>query len=398
MDSIAPYIYFVELILAIVYLVGIIYLLIFRLGLSMKDKRVVFPRAGKRVEVDVIIPVYREKNETIKRCLDSLARQRGLKVNALIVAKEVGNAELQFIKSYKNRFNSLKIINQIGTPYLNRAQMIGLKHVKTEFSSILQIDSVILDNALYKLVLLAKRENADAAFGISLPEKPTTRIGKFTSIEKVFRQFLLLKGRGALGLGYYFPGNFAVLKTSSVRATITKLLRNNKFAMYDLALTVHTYASKGKLAFLDEPVSTEAERDSFKKWVFQSARWFLGTIGLLPHYMNFFMKADIKPRVGWLGVLWSWRVLPVALILGLATLILTLGRTTLFLEFYILTYAIATLVLLSIPEERKYGFWYVTLHWLFASFVKTLAIPVSVYQYLFMRFKAKELYKIRTRY
>jgi cellulose synthase/poly-beta-1,6-N-acetylglucosamine synthase-like glycosyltransferase len=390
-------IYYTEGILLFVYLIGIMYLILFRFGYGKKV--VEHTSMYKVLEIDVIIPIYREDPDMIKKCLNSLQIQKNLKINAIIIIKDPNEKQKNLINTYDKKFNSIKVVVQNGKPSQNIAYLLGMQHVSTNYVCILSSDSKILkNNCISRLLSLAYSEKADVSFGLALPEITTSHASRFTAIEKVFRQYLLVKGRGALGMGYYFPGNFAVIKSSTLRRSIKRLIKNNTMTMYDLGTMLQLYASKkGRLSFIGVPVVTEAERGSFKGWALQSSRWFIGTFGLYSYYKNFFTSAENKLKVGWFGVIWSWRILPVALVIGLALVPLSLNGTYAFLIFYIATYMILTLILFSISEERGYGTTHLLLHWLVTSLVKSFAILIAIYEYVFIRFKREELYKLFVR-
>lgn len=331
----------------------------------------------------------------IEKCLTALARQENVVINLIVVVRFPNKVQLDLIRKLSKPFNGLKIVIQKGEASQNRAYLLALKHTAAKYVSILSVDSTILGNSLHDLVSLANLKNADVAFGIAFPETADTAAGQFTGIEKLFRQLLLIKGRGLLGFGYYFPGNFAIIRTKKLSKFIKKVVSLHTFAMYDLGLMLKLYSSgNAKLAFLDQPVVTEAERTSFSSWALQNSRWFIGTIGLYHYQIKFFLKAKIKERLGWLGVIWSWRILPVSLVLGLLFIILTGGKSQIFIALYLITYLLLTAILLSIKEIREYKFIYIIFHWFVASTIKFVAVILSIYEYIFVQYNQTDLSKL----
>ncbi len=381
--------------LAAVYAISIAYLLAFRMGYSMKGKPKREQNTSEKLSVSVIVPIYNEDTNMIRETLDTLLNQKGIKINLIAVMKHARQGQVRMIKGYAKTLNSVEVIMQRGKPSHNEAFIIGLKRVKTEYTSILCSDAKIKGNYLVRMVAALHRTGKDAAFGLLYPEIKDTRASKFTAIDKVFRQTLTLKGRAALDLGCYIPGAFAVYRTNFLNKELKPLMRNN-FVMHDVGFMLKLYAGKeNKMCFIPDVVGTELEKSSLTAWTLQYMRWMMGMAGLLPALKEIFSKARNKIKVGTFGLMMIWKVLPITLFLGLLLSIAgAFFYGPLFLEFYIIVYAILTFILFTISDVRAYGLLYCVLFWGVSQTVKAIATLASLYGFAFAKYRENKLYML----
>ncbi|HUC39112.1 MAG TPA: glycosyltransferase family 2 protein [Candidatus Acidoferrum sp.] len=384
---------FIYVALALIYIISIIFLLAFRLGYREKyHKEKEDELEGKGLEVSVIMPIYNEATEMIKGALETLKNQKGIKINLIAVIKLPREGQIPLIESYSKVLKSVKVILQKGKPSHNEAFIIGLKEVRTRYTCIMCSDAKIKGNSLVRLLGGLERTGKEAAFGNLYPEISSTLIGRFTAISKIYKQNLTLKGRNAVGFGCYIPGAFAVYRTALLRNEFKHLMANN-FIMHDLGLTLRLSAhGYDKLYFIPDVVGTELEKHTFKGWILQHARWFMGTLGLIPEYLKIFSSAKIKIRIGTFGILLIWIILPFALFSGILISIIGLVFGLKFFELYVVTYAILTCIIFTLPDARAYGALYCLLEWFFSSLATSLGILASAYGFIFAKYYENKTY------
>lgn len=383
--------------LTVIYAVGLFYMLLFRIGYGRNIKlRLRLRNSPRKPKTSVVIPIYNEQVSLIKETLDSLASQKAI-VNLIVVIKDPSNVQVKLLKSYSRVFHSLKIVVQEGKPSQNEALIEGLRHSKTKYTAILCSDIKIRDDSLRKMLISLETSGKDVVFGMLYPEAKNTYAGNFTSIGKIFKQNLTLRGRAATGLGWYIPGAFAVYKTELLRKELGRSLKNN-FVMQDYWLTLRLLANRyDKCYFLPAVVGTELEKGTFSGWLLQYMRWFIGSIGLSREYLGFFSNAKARIKAGMLGqvILWWW--FPVALFIGFFVSAISAYFNLSFFLFYALVYLVATAVLLSLPDIREYGVMNCSFYWLIKSLISSLAIVSAIYGILFEKYHTNELYKMYKR-
>ncbi|EQD40419.1 Glycosyl transferase, family 2 domain protein, partial [mine drainage metagenome] len=128
------------------------YLAIFRAGYAARKRVKGSSNVDRKLRVSVVVPIYNEDTEMIRAALDSVARQKGIIVDLIVVIKAPRPGQIEMIKGYANVLNSVNVIRQGGKPSHNQAFIIGFKHVKTEYTSILCSDATIKDNYLARMV------------------------------------------------------------------------------------------------------------------------------------------------------------------------------------------------------------------------------------------------------
>jgi len=385
----------VAILLISLYVIGTLYLIAFRIGYSMNGKKTQKKDMEHRNigKVSVVLPIYNEETRMIKGAMDSLIKQHGIMIDLIVVIKHPRKGQIVMLRSYGSHLHSLKIIMQRGKPSHNEAFIIGLREARTPYSAILCADAKILDNALPRMVDALRRTGKDVAFGLLYPEIRWNLAGRSTGIAKIARQNLLLMGRYELGLGYFIPGAFAVYRTEFLRNEFRHLLANN-FVMHDLGITLRLLVSNPDRAyFMQEVVGTELEKATLKGWLLQNMRWFMGTTALLGVYWSILSRARIKIKIGIIGMMMQWYVLPFALFAGLilAPIGVALGNIT-FAFWYIASYAVMALIYLSLPDARKYGIGTCIYNWLLESIVRSFAVFAMAFGFAFAKYRTGKLY------
>ena len=201
----------------------------------------------------------------------------------------------------------------------------------------------------------------------------------------------MLKGRAAMGMGPYIPGAFATYRTEFLRNEFIHL-QQNTFVSYDLGLTLRMLANKEPFYYIPGEVGTEFERSSFRGWLLQHARWFSGSLGLVRAYAALFRTAGMHIRLGVVGDVWMWRIMPAAMILGLLVSVAELFYGWQFVCLYVGVYVALTAIILTLPGARKFGIGYCMAYWCCSSLIKSLAVPVAVYAWLYARYRRDKLY------
>ena len=386
---------FLSILLIAVYVISILYLLAFRVGYSMGSPNPIKKRGIlRRFRVSVIVPIYNEDTDMIKGALDTLLNQNGIEIDLIVVIKNAKSGQIQMIKSYGKVFHKVKVIVQKGKASQNEAYLAGLEEVKTEYTCILASDAKIKGDNLVRMLVRLEKTGKNAAFGLLYPEIKDTRAGRFAAIAKIFRQDLTLRGRAALGLGSYIPGAFAVYRTKFLRAELKPLMKND-FVMHDLGLTMTLYANNvDKLYFISEEVGTELERSTFSSWMLQYTRWFMGSFGLISVGSKVFSDATKGIKIGTLGLIVIWNILPLAMSTGFVLSIVGLFLGSQFFVAYIAVYLTLTLILLTLPDARAYGTHYCVLYWLLASFIQSFGFIGSVYGFAFAKYQENKTYML----
>lgn len=385
----------VAIILIVLYAIGMAYLALFRIGYAMKHKAendTDIP-SGTRERVSVVLPIYNEKTSMIRGTIDTLRKQHGILIDLIIVIKHPLEGQMDMLKSYGKYFYSLKIIEQKGKPSHNEAFIIGLRHANAAYSAILCADAKIKDNSLSQMVIALKRTKKDVAFGSLYPEVKNTNAGRSTGIAKIVRQDLTLFGRYSLGLGYFIPGAFAVYKTRFLKGEFRYLMANN-FVMHDLGITLRLSKSDPSRAyFMNKVVGTELEKATMKGWLMQNTRWFMGTTALLGMYGKILANAKLRIRLGVIGTIIIWDILPFALFAGLLLSIIgiAIGFFT-FAYAYIVSYAILTTFVFSLHDARTYGLGTCLYNWILVSIMKSIAAFAIIYGFIFARYNQSKLY------
>lgn len=386
----------IEYILLCMYIITVSYLITFRIGLRKKNpitkiNKFDNKRSSSEKEIYIVLPIYHERDSIITSCMESICRQEGIKINIIVVIREPEESQLSLIKHYAKRVKSLRIIRQKKGQSEVSAYKEALYFVKTEYVCMLNIDAIIFKGSLRELFFGILNEKSDVGFGLRFP-KTTTNFGKFAALDKIFRQLLLQKGRGAIGMGYYIPGSFYIIKKRIL------LEGMNDGYTYDFGLALRLYAKKDtKFTIIPEPLSTELEKSSFKSWCLQYSRWTLGEIGLGSIYIRFFKEAKTKVKVGFAGVLWLWYAMPLSTFLGFWIALLTHNIYKPFIFIYLIYYLFMVLILISLPETRKYGKIYIFSHWLLSSLVKSIGMFLSIYAYIIKKYRSKDTYRIYAR-
>jgi cellulose synthase/poly-beta-1,6-N-acetylglucosamine synthase-like glycosyltransferase len=380
-----------------VYVVGLFYMLLFRWGY---ERKIPAPPTAKKLlgklRTSVIVPIYNEEVSLIKDTLDSLANQKVI-TDLIVVVKDPRKDQLKLLKAYSRAFHSLKIVTQTGKPSQNEAFIEGLKYSKTKYTTILCSDTKIRDGYLGKMLAILEGSGKNAAFGLLYPEAKATLTGRFASMNKIFKQDLTLKGRAAMGLGWYIPGAFAVYRTALLKKEFGRFLKN-RFVMQDYGLTLRLLASNyGTCYFIPEVVGTELEKSTFSGWLLQNMRWFIGNLGLKKEYYDLFAGATGRIKTGSVGLVILWWWFPVALFVGFAWAAVGVYFGLDFLVPLAAAYLAATIVLLTLPDIRRYGVLNCIIYWLIKSAINSLAIVSSVYGILFERYQTNKLYKMYKR-
>ena len=71
--------WFLSILLIAIYAISILYLLVFRIGYSMKNPNPIKKRGiSRKLRVSVIVPIYNENTDMIKGALDTLLNQNGV--------------------------------------------------------------------------------------------------------------------------------------------------------------------------------------------------------------------------------------------------------------------------------------------------------------------------------
>ncbi|MGA2800453.1 MAG: glycosyltransferase family 2 protein [Candidatus Micrarchaeaceae archaeon] len=349
---------------------------------------------SKRLEVSVIVPIYNEDTDMIKGALDTLLNQNGIRINLIAVIKGAKPGQIQMIKNYEKVLHKVEIIMQKGKASQNEAYLIGLGRVVTEYTCILASDAKIKDNNLVRMLTGLEKTGKNAAFGLLYPEIKDTKAGRFAAIAKIFRQTLTLKGRAILGLGSYIPGAFAVYRTKFLKAELKPLMKND-FVMHDLGLTMRLYAnSNDKLYFIPEEVGTELERSTFSSWALQYARWFMGSFGLVSAESKVFSDAKNSIKIGTLGLIVIWNILPLSMSLGFLLSIVGLFFGLQFFLAYMVAYLILTLILLTLSDARNYGIHYCVLYWLLSPFIQSFGFVASIYGFALAKYHENKTYTL----
>jgi cellulose synthase/poly-beta-1,6-N-acetylglucosamine synthase-like glycosyltransferase len=211
---------------------------------------------------------------------------------------------------------------------------------------------------------------------------------------KVFKQDITLKGRASLGLGWYIPGAFAVYRTTLLRSEFKNLLKNN-FVSQDFGLSLRLLTNKyDKCYFAPEVVATELEKSTFSGWLLQQTRWFMGYFGMCTLLSDLFSRAKAQIKVGIVGLFFIWNIFPYALFVGLIIGLICLFFNPTFLIAYAIAYIAATLIVLSLKDTRKYGLGHQLSYWFMTSLINSLAVPLSIYGFIFANYNEGELYTL----
>ena len=385
----------VAIILMAVYIIGILYMVIFRIGYTMKrrDEKGSDAIVATKERVSVVLPIYNEETRMIRGTIDTLRKQRSISMDVIIVIKHPLTGQINMLKGYRKYFHSLEIIEQRGKPSHNEAFIIGLRHASAPYSAILCADAKIKDNSLSQMVAALKHTKKDVAFGSLYPEVKWTNAGRSTGIAKIVRQDLTLFGRYSLGLGYFIPGAFAVYRTSFLKNEFKYLTANN-FVMHDLGITLRLSRSDPSRAyFMNKVVGTELEKATIKGWLMQNTRWFMGTTALFGIYGKILAGAKLRIRIGVIGTIILWDILPFALFAGVFLSIIgaAMGSFT-FVYAYISAYIIITLFVLSLPDARTYGLGACLYNWILVSIMKSISAFAIVYGFAFAKYNNSKLY------
>ncbi len=358
---------------------GIGYLILFTAGLLKSPKRVI--AKDSEHEISVILPIYKEKTELVKTCLASLSKQNPRRINLYVIFTGRNLQQERLIRSYWKSYKSIRVLHR-ETPSLVRSCILGLNAAKTEFVCILNADIILRNNSISTLLGFAQQTGADICFGLILP-KYTTNFSRFCSIKKLVRQFILQKGRGALGFGYYLPGAFYLAKRRQLIANIREGMVD------DSKLMLRAYERKMlKLDCIPVPLAYELEKGTFTAWSLQISRWFLGHLQMSPQWLLFFKNAEPKVKFGGFGLIYIWYVFPIALALSTALALLNGFNPYLLLSFYITI----TLILYTVKEIRQYHPVFVILFWPVHILVKVVGMSLTLYTFYVMQFNRQKSY------
>jgi len=380
----------IESALALIYLVSTLLISLFSAGLAKRRPTHRQSQSQRQLgigipaHIHVILPIYHETSELITNCLNSLCGQTGVSISLIVVAQDVSPNQRSLIESFSSRLHSLTISAMDGSPSEVNAYKQALPLVTGEYVCLINADTTIFGNNLTTLLSAIVSESGDIAFGLRSPQI-TSAFSKFPAIDKVFRQIILQKGRGALGMGYYVPGSFYIVSTQLLSTLLQGLPPT---FTYDFHLALRLYSSSSvTFSFVPEFLSSELERSSFSSWCLQYARWTSGKFMAGDTYARFLRHATTMIRVGFLGVMWIWYVLPLSIVAGLAILLVLDHSNGWFCGSFLSFYFFLTLTLACMRDARGYGTGYLLSHWLVSSIVKSLGMLLSVQVYLVTRRK-----------
>ena len=365
-------------IIYIIYISGIVYLALFIIGLrSSKPMR---SKKDRKTVISVILPIYNERDDLIKICIETLLRQTPERLIVYAVVQQALNEkQIALIKAYKHSFRNLYILKQ-KNPSLVEACKNALQYISTEYVCVINVDVSLKPEAISKLVWFVKNEELDIGFCLLLP-KYTNSFSRFTGIKKLVRQYLFQCGRGSLGMGYFIPGAFYLAKRSILELRIRNTLTD------DLALMLEAYSTrKIRLDLLNLPLAYELEKKSFTAWSMQFSRWFIGNLKIYDMFIEAFGKARSKIKLGILGLLYLWYIIPVSLIFGII-LVLFFRFSLMALLFF---YVAITLPLFFIKEIRKINPAFVSGFWFVYSFAKVCGLVISPYTYLIYKYRSSK--------
>lgn len=368
----------IDNILIFLYALGMIFILMLYIPSKLShpgDRGIRTPRnnaRGRTPRVSVILPVYHEGSAIVEKCLDSLVRQGGVALDVVMVAKDIDRGMLRGIASkYCKKFESFLVVRQ-NKGSLSDSYAIALKHIRTNYTYVINADVSLKANALADLYRFADSGKYDLAFGLVLPEIPkNSRFSKFPAISKLFRQMLIQVGRHFTSMGYYIPGCFYI-------TTKTTLLRDRGIGYTDdFSMMLNMYSKGGrKIGLLPRVLSTELEKVSASSWLMQQSRWALGKLEVAGNITSFFRTAPKKIAFGTALTLFLWYILPYSI--GAGLIILPFSGIY-FWEAYAIYYAFLTSVLVTIRHCRRYGITYSIAYTIISSVISTLSVLLIPY-------------------
>lgn len=112
------------------------------------------------MDLSVIIAVYNGE-PYIKRCLDSILNQEGIKKEIIIINDGSTDNSLEILEKYKEEYNELVILNQKNSGQ-GVARNNGLKLAKGKYVTFIDIDDYLSNIQVYKrLIDRCENENLD---------------------------------------------------------------------------------------------------------------------------------------------------------------------------------------------------------------------------------------------
>jgi cellulose synthase/poly-beta-1,6-N-acetylglucosamine synthase-like glycosyltransferase len=374
----------------IVYSVSLAYLALFLAG-SFKKKSTRVEPSKKLLKISCILPIYREDSKIIKTCMESIVRQRGILVNLVAVVKDLKPEQIELIRSYSRRLGSVTVLVQKGKQSEIDAYKLGLRQIHTEYVCMLNADTTILNGSLSRLFTAVLAKKADVGFGLLYPQK-VSKYSSFPAIDKIFRQLILNKGRGALEMGYYITGPFYIIRTRLLIENLRESLA------YDFDLSLRLYCNRNTIVtYFPTCLATELEKASFRSMIIQYSRWTLGHISLNEDYKRFFIGAKTKIRVGVFGLIWFWYVMPLSLLLGLVLGVVFAQFNILLLGIVGFYYFVLTCILIEIKEIRSYKKEDIASFWLISAILRVCGMIMVPYTYYIRKYKREHAYRLYKR-
>jgi glycosyltransferase involved in cell wall biosynthesis len=116
----------------------------------------------KKIDISIIIPVYNGER-FIKKCFNSLSKQRNIKNYEIIIANDASTDNtINILK--KKKLKNLKIFSLKSNKGPAAARNLGLKKAKGKYVYFLDIDDEIAPNSIEKIYKIAKEKNCDYVF------------------------------------------------------------------------------------------------------------------------------------------------------------------------------------------------------------------------------------------
>lgn len=301
------------------YLVLFEFLALTRRGRAARGEK----RQGKPQSISVLIPAFNE-GKTIARALRSLQRQQDISINRIVIVDDHSTDDTRIIcQNLQQQDSRIEIRSRQGSGSSKvRSYLLGLETIRNEDVALLDADTILEATAIVETLEYMRLNGADYGTCLIAPLSDRPLVYKCICWDRLFRQRVLQVARGMFGCAN-LPGCFAVVRKSSFLPLLEDSFQEDLIATYKLI------RQGQEVVTLPEVLAFEWEKGTLMRLFFQRARWTIGNISAIKHFLLAVQSVAWKKKMILVSYPLLWYLLnyylTFLLLLGLVTPAVWLG-------------------------------------------------------------------------
>jgi len=246
--------------------------------------------------IDVVVPVYNE-GKSMKECLDSIFNSNYPKEKMRVTIVDDGSTDnsVEIASSY-----DLNIIKQ---NHLGKVEALnnGVKNSKSEFIVTIDADTILDPNFFTEMIKPFYRHDVGATSGAVKVKNRHTLMGMFQNIEYHNNNLIRNSFSQVFNSGIWFFGSLAAYRKSVIEE-IGYFKKDTICEDMDVALEIKKAGYKTINVPKAEGYTIVPE--TFKQYLSQRKRWWIGGLQSLNKNRSMFIKHDLSTKFLFVNQFW----------------------------------------------------------------------------------------------